>query len=104
VFRQAQSGLSLDLQRYTVRMLYSNCFKHYLKSSDMSPKLREMAYSLDLASSVFFFRRGNQEMYDITSTYGAELHRAYEIQRSDELFFRDQLQKMRSYIGEALQY
>lgn len=93
----------IALQRYTVRLLAIKFNKGYLRAAGMSVKLRQMTYSLDLASSVFF-RRGNQGMYDITSTYAAELRRAYEVQRSDELFFGDQLQKMRSYVADALQF
>ena len=100
---QSQGQLSLSLQRYSVRVLASKCNEELLRASSLAPKLKEMVYSLDLASSVLF-RRGNQGMYDITSTYAEELRKAYDVQRSDQIFFRDQLQKMSTYIDTQLQF
>jgi len=100
---QSQGQLSLSLQRYSVRVLASKCNEELLRASSLAPKLKEMVYSLDLASSVLF-RRGNKGMYDITSTYAEELRKAYDVQRSDQIFFRDQLQKMSTYIDTQLQF
>jgi hypothetical protein len=93
----------LDLQRLTVRQLAINYRNELFRSSGMAPKLKEMAYSLDLASSVLI-RRGNQGVYNATTMHAAELDRAYKAQRSDELFFSDQLEKMSAYIASHLQF
>lgn len=62
-----------------------------------------MIYSLDLASCVLI-RRGNQGMYNGTTMYARELHEAYEVQISDQIFFSDQAQKMSAYINSQLQF
>jgi hypothetical protein len=67
----------------------------------MTPKLKQMVYSLDLASSVLI-RRGNKGMYDATTMYARELHEAYEALRSDQIFFIDQAQKLSTYINSQL--
>ena len=93
----------IDLQRYTVRILARNLHRQFLRSSSSTLKMKEMAYSLDLASSVLY-RGGNYSMADVTSAYAKELHKIYEVELSEKMFFADQLKKITAYVGENLQF